>query len=51
MLDSIISENQSAFIADRVITDNIMITHETLHYLKISGATKHCAMAVKTDMS
>ncbi|WZY78965.1 hypothetical protein YC2023_025349 [Brassica napus] len=28
-----------------------MITHETLHFLKRSGATKHCSMAVKTDMS
>lgn len=28
-----------------------MITHETLHFLKRSGAVKHCSMAVKTDMS
>lgn len=32
------------------ITDNIMITHETLHFLKRSGATKNCSIAVKTDM-
>lgn len=50
ILDSIISENQSAFIPGRAITDNIMITHETLHFLKTSGATKHCSMAIKTDM-
>ena len=51
ILDLIISENQSAFVPGRSITDNIMITHETLHFLKRSGATKHCSMAVKTDMS
>lgn len=40
VLDSIIVENQSAFIRSRAISDNIMTTHETLHYLKRSGATK-----------
>lgn len=51
VLDMIIAENQSAFVTSRAISDNIMITHETLHFLKRSGATKHCSMAVKTDMS
>ena len=51
ILDSIIAENQSAFIPGRAITYNIMITHETLHFLRRSGAKKHCLMAVKTDMS
>ncbi|CAA7035950.1 unnamed protein product [Microthlaspi erraticum] len=51
ILPTIISENQTAFVPDRAISDNILITHETLHFLKNSGATKHCAMAVKTDMS
>ncbi|XP_056848924.1 uncharacterized protein LOC108820216 [Raphanus sativus] len=35
----------------RAITDNILITHEYLHYLKISEATKRCSMVVKTDMN
>lgn len=51
VLNSIISENQSAFIPGRSITDNVLITHEVLHYLKISTAEKKCPMAVKTDMS
>lgn len=51
VLQEIISENQSAFIPERVISDNVLITHEMLHFLKISGATKHCSMAVKTDVS
>lgn len=51
VLQGIISENQSAFIPGRVITDNVLITHEVLQYLKSSQATKQCIMAVKTDMS
>lgn len=35
----------------RAISDNVLITHEMLHYLKNSGATIHCSMAVKTDIS
>ena len=51
VLGSIISENQSAFIPGRAITDNVLITHEVLHYLKSSTTEKKCPMAVKTDMS
>lgn len=51
VLQSIVSENQPAFILGRTISDNVLITHEMLHYLKVSGAVKHCAMAVKTDIS
>ncbi|CAA7058134.1 unnamed protein product [Microthlaspi erraticum] len=51
ILHSIISENQTAFVPGRAISDNGLITHEILHYLKGSGATKYCSMAVKIDMS
>jgi len=51
ILHSLISENQSAFVPNRAINDNVLITHETLHYLKTSGAQLRCYMAVKTDMS
>lgn len=51
VLGSIISENQSAFIPGRAISDNVLITHEVPHYLKVSAAKKKCAMAVKSDMS
>ena len=34
ILNSIILEAQSAFIVDRVITDNILIAFETLHHMK-----------------
>lgn len=51
VLGDIISENQSAFTPGRAIADNVLITHETLHFLKSSKAEKHCTMAVKTNMS
>lgn len=51
VLKELISENQSAFVQGRAISDNVLITHEVLHYLKNSKATKRCSMAVKTDMS
>ncbi|KAG7547788.1 Ribonuclease H domain [Arabidopsis suecica] len=51
VLHSVISENQSAFVPKRAITDNVLITHEVLHYLKTSKAQMNCYMAVKTNMS
>ena len=51
LLSSIISETQSAFVPGRAISDNVLITHEVLHYLQTSKAEKICSMAVKTDMS
>lgn len=51
LLDNLITETQSAFIPKRALSDNVLITHEFLHYLKKSKAQKHCYMAIKTDMS
>ncbi|WZZ38588.1 hypothetical protein YC2023_034847 [Brassica napus] len=51
LLPFLISNTQSAFVTGRAITDNVLITHETLHYLRTSEAKKFCSMAVKTDMS
>ena len=51
VLQHIVAKNQSAFVPNRAITDNVLISHEVLHYLKTSGAEKICYMAVKTDMS
>ena len=51
LLHSIISPSQSAFVPGQSISDNVLITHEILHYLRQSGAKKHVSMAVKTDMS
>lgn len=50
-MENLISENQSTFVSGIAIGDNVLITHEVLHYLKTSKAEQRCAMAVKTDMS
>ena len=51
MLNSIISETKSAFIADRLIFDNILIAFESLHYMKTNCIGKKGFMAMKLDMS
>lgn len=51
LLPDIILPQQSAFVSGRSISDNVLLTHEVLHYLRTSTARKHCSMAVKTDMS
>lgn len=51
LLSILISKHQSAFVPGRSISDNVLITHEMLHFLRTSGAKVHCSMAVKTDMS
>lgn len=51
VLPNLISENHSAFVKGRAISENVPISHEILHFLKTSEASKNCSMAVKTDMS
>ena len=51
ILKSIISETQSAFVADRLITDNILIAFESLHHMKTQCSGKTGFMALKLDMS
>ena len=51
ILPHVISENQSVFQAGRVITDNILMAFETLHYMKHHQKGKSGFMALKLDMS
>ncbi|KAL0455247.1 UNVERIFIED_CONTAM: hypothetical protein Slati_0863900 [Sesamum latifolium] len=51
MLDSIISENQSAFIPGRYITDNILIAFEVNHHLRNKRKGKEGVATLKLDMS
>ena len=57
-MPKLVSESQSAFMSNRLIIDNILVAHETLHHLKTKkkknknkkkGKTGY--MAIKLDMS
>ena len=51
LLPFIVSENQSVFQAGQVITDNILMAFETLHYMKTKQNGSTGFMALKLDMS
>ena len=50
-LPSIINENQSAFMSDRLITDNVLVAFETMHYLNQKRSGRIGEMVLKLDMS
>ncbi|GAA0139922.1 hypothetical protein LIER_01375 [Lithospermum erythrorhizon] len=51
ILMDINSENQSAFLPGRMISDNILIAHEVLHFINHSKSVKNVNMPIKLDMS
>ena len=51
VLPYIISENQSAFLSKRLITDNVLVAFELMHYLEHKKEGKENLMAVKLDIS
>lgn len=51
VLDFVISDTLSAFFPGRLISDNIMISFEVMHYLKRKKFGKDGYMALKLDMS
>nr|XP_023892926.1 uncharacterized protein LOC112004916 [Quercus suber] len=51
LMPQLISDHQSAFMADRLISDNIMVAFETLHYMRNHSSGNIGYMALKLDMS
>ncbi|XP_062024556.1 uncharacterized protein LOC133740634 [Rosa rugosa] len=50
-MPSLISTNQSAFVNERLIQDNIMVAHEVFHYLKLLRSGNDGSFALKLDMN
>ena len=50
IMSKLISPFQTAFLPHRSIQKNVIITHEALHRLKGSQATKRGSMVMKLDM-
>ncbi|KAL0012182.1 hypothetical protein SO802_007290 [Lithocarpus litseifolius] len=51
ILPHIISENQSAFLSGRLISDNVLVGFELMHYLEHKREGIESFLAVKLDMS
>lgn len=51
VLPQLISETQSAFVARKLITDNILVAQEMFHALRTNQSCQDKYVAIKTDMS
>ena len=51
LLPDLISENQSAFVPGRCITDNVLVAFEVLHHMKRSKTGQRGEVALKLDIS
>ena len=50
-LPAIISEQQTAFVPNRLITDNALVALEVFHYMKKKTRGRRGVCAIKLDMS
>lgn len=51
ILPTLISSTQSAFVLERLIYDNIMITYEMMHHFNLKRKGKTELMSLKSDMN
>ncbi|WZZ45150.1 hypothetical protein YC2023_041409 [Brassica napus] len=51
VLPQLVSQTQGAFVAVRLISDNLLIAHEMIHGLRTNPNCKSDYLAIKTDMS
>ncbi|KAL9661180.1 hypothetical protein QQ045_026002 [Rhodiola kirilowii] len=51
ILPAIISDNQGAFVPERIISDNIIAAQELIHYIRTRGRQKMGYFALKVDIS
>ena len=51
VLQDIMCENQSAFVSERLITDNVLVAHEIMHHINRKKKGKYGEMASKLNMS
>jgi len=51
VLQEVVCENQSAFVAERLITYNVLVAHEVMNHISKLQKAKSGEMALKLDMS
>lgn len=51
ILSKLVSQEQSTFVLYRAITDNVLISFEAIHYMKMKTMGKQGETALKIDIS
>ena len=51
VLKDIVCENQSAFVSERLITNNVLVAHELMNHIHRKRKGKDGEMTLKLDLS